>query len=204
MSANSTPPTCGPRFDDASTSDADRKDRPGPARCSATYGHSDDPGTETFYQRASATSRRLAGLVYEETVGYFSGHDGVTWHANIDLGEVPGRRRTQRLLRDPSALHWRANGDLRGACTCRPRRGRPGSWPGRASSKAKAQPSSGRSAAFSPRPTPAPDSWSRYPAPTWEGTAEAATAATPPARVAPVVSSNHCGGDAVPIAARDG
>jgi N-acetylmuramoyl-L-alanine amidase len=50
------------------------------------HGHSNRPGTETYYQRGSPDSRRLAGLVYEDTVAYFSRHVGVTWHANPNPG----------------------------------------------------------------------------------------------------------------------
>jgi N-acetylmuramoyl-L-alanine amidase len=50
-------------------------------------GHnSDRPGTETYYQRGSSESRRLAGLVYEETVASFGRHHGVTWHATGNPG----------------------------------------------------------------------------------------------------------------------
>lgn len=47
------------------------------------------PGTETYYQHASPESRRLAGLVYEETVGYFSRHDGIRWRATATPGAKP-------------------------------------------------------------------------------------------------------------------
>ena len=50
------------------------------------YGHSSEPGTETYYKRASPDSRRLAGLLYEETVAHFRGHRDVTWHANANPG----------------------------------------------------------------------------------------------------------------------
>ena len=43
------------------------------------------PGTETFYQIASADSKRLAGLVYEEVVKALSAYD-VAWVADTDAG----------------------------------------------------------------------------------------------------------------------
>lgn len=46
----------------------------------------DKPGTETFYQRASPASKRLAGLVYEEEVAAFAKHQGVGWWGNADAG----------------------------------------------------------------------------------------------------------------------
>jgi N-acetylmuramoyl-L-alanine amidase len=49
-------------------------------------GPSDKPGTETYYQHASLTSKRLAGLLYEEVFGAFAEHTGITWHANVDAG----------------------------------------------------------------------------------------------------------------------
>jgi N-acetylmuramoyl-L-alanine amidase len=51
--------------------------------------HSERPGTETYYQHASAEARRLAGLVYEETVGYFSRHQGIRWRATATPGAKP-------------------------------------------------------------------------------------------------------------------
>jgi len=47
------------------------------------------PGTETYYQHASADARRLAGLVYEETVGFFSRYPGVSWRATATPGAKP-------------------------------------------------------------------------------------------------------------------
>lgn len=44
------------------------------------------PGTETFYQVASANSKRLAGLVYEEVVRALSQYQGVGWVADTDAG----------------------------------------------------------------------------------------------------------------------
>jgi N-acetylmuramoyl-L-alanine amidase len=51
------------------------------------------PGTETYYQQASADSKRLAGLVYEEVVRALSPFD-VGWVADTDAGAKyrPGRR----------------------------------------------------------------------------------------------------------------
>lgn len=51
--------------------------------------HSLRPGTETYYQHASTDSRRLGGLVYEETVGFFNRHHGVRWHATAAPGAKP-------------------------------------------------------------------------------------------------------------------
>jgi N-acetylmuramoyl-L-alanine amidase len=47
------------------------------------------PGTEIYYQHASPEARRLAGLMYEETVQYFSGHDGIRWRATATPGAKP-------------------------------------------------------------------------------------------------------------------
>lgn len=49
-------------------------------------GPADKPGTETYYQHASLTSKRLAGLLYEEVFRVFAGRPGITWHANVDAG----------------------------------------------------------------------------------------------------------------------
>jgi N-acetylmuramoyl-L-alanine amidase len=46
----------------------------------------EQPGTETYYQKASPGSKRLAGLLYEEVFGAFAGHDGIRWHGNVDAG----------------------------------------------------------------------------------------------------------------------
>lgn len=46
----------------------------------------DKPGTETYYQKASPASKRLAGILYEELFGAFADHDGVSWHGNVDAG----------------------------------------------------------------------------------------------------------------------
>lgn len=43
------------------------------------------PGTETFYQYTSASSKRLAGLLYEETTGALSGYPA-DWVGNTDAG----------------------------------------------------------------------------------------------------------------------
>lgn len=45
----------------------------------------DGPGTETFYQYESPTSKRLAGLVYEETVATI-GRFSAAWMGNADAG----------------------------------------------------------------------------------------------------------------------
>ncbi len=47
------------------------------------------PGTEVFYQHASADSRRLAGLIYEEVVAALSQYQGVPWQADADAGVKP-------------------------------------------------------------------------------------------------------------------
>lgn len=46
----------------------------------------DKPGTETYYQRASPASKRLAGILYEELFRAFAGREGVQWHGNVDAG----------------------------------------------------------------------------------------------------------------------
>ncbi|MEW6474825.1 MAG: N-acetylmuramoyl-L-alanine amidase [Actinomycetota bacterium] len=51
--------------------------------------HSHRPGTETYYQHASPAARRLAGLVYEETVAFFSRHHGIRWRATATPGAKP-------------------------------------------------------------------------------------------------------------------
>jgi N-acetylmuramoyl-L-alanine amidase len=43
------------------------------------------PGSETYYQIASADSKRLAGLAYEELVAAFASYD-ITWVADRDAG----------------------------------------------------------------------------------------------------------------------
>lgn len=48
-------------------------------------GPRDTPGTEVFYQHASADSRRLAGLVYEEVFRALSQYQ-VAWQADRDAG----------------------------------------------------------------------------------------------------------------------
>jgi len=52
-------------------------------------GPRDGPGTEVFYQHASADSRRLAGLIYEEVVNALSQYQGVAWQADRDAGAKP-------------------------------------------------------------------------------------------------------------------
>jgi N-acetylmuramoyl-L-alanine amidase len=44
------------------------------------------PGTEVFYQHASAASRRLAGLVYEEERAYFGTLPNKEWYSDRDAG----------------------------------------------------------------------------------------------------------------------
>jgi N-acetylmuramoyl-L-alanine amidase len=45
------------------------------------------PGTEVFYQRADASSRRLAGLVWEDIVAALSVHE-VAWTGGDDAGAI--------------------------------------------------------------------------------------------------------------------
>jgi N-acetylmuramoyl-L-alanine amidase len=47
--------------------------------------HRATPGAETYYQIASADSKRLSGLVYEEVVAAFSAYD-IDWAADRDAG----------------------------------------------------------------------------------------------------------------------
>lgn len=47
------------------------------------------PGSETYYQHASADARRLAGLLYEETVAFFGRHHGIGWRATATPGAKP-------------------------------------------------------------------------------------------------------------------
>lgn len=49
-------------------------------------GHSEQPGTETFYQANSSDSRRLGGLIYEEVLSGFSQWPETSWHGNVDAG----------------------------------------------------------------------------------------------------------------------
>lgn len=44
------------------------------------------PGTEVFYQHASADSRRLGGLIYEEVVAALSQYKDIAWQADSDAG----------------------------------------------------------------------------------------------------------------------
>lgn len=46
----------------------------------------DKPGTEMYYQHASPSSKRLAGILYEELFGFFAGYEGISWHGNVDAG----------------------------------------------------------------------------------------------------------------------
>jgi N-acetylmuramoyl-L-alanine amidase len=43
------------------------------------------PGTETFYQHTSASSKRLSGLLYEETTAALAGYPA-DWVGNTDAG----------------------------------------------------------------------------------------------------------------------
>jgi N-acetylmuramoyl-L-alanine amidase len=43
------------------------------------------PGSETYFQIASAESKRLAGLLYEELIAAFSAYE-ITWAADLDAG----------------------------------------------------------------------------------------------------------------------
>ena len=52
-------------------------------------GPRDSPGTEVFFQHASADSRRLAGLIYEEVVKALSQYSNVAWQADTDAGVKP-------------------------------------------------------------------------------------------------------------------
>jgi N-acetylmuramoyl-L-alanine amidase len=52
-------------------------------------GPRDGPGTEVFFQHASADSRRLAGLIYEEVVAALRQYQGVEWQADRDAGVKP-------------------------------------------------------------------------------------------------------------------
>jgi N-acetylmuramoyl-L-alanine amidase len=52
-------------------------------------GPRDGPGSEVFFQHASADSRRLAGLIYEEVVKALSQYPGVAWQADSDAGAKP-------------------------------------------------------------------------------------------------------------------
>lgn len=49
-------------------------------------GPRESPGTEVFYQHASADSRRLAGLIYEEVFKALSQYTGIAWQADRDAG----------------------------------------------------------------------------------------------------------------------
>lgn len=48
-------------------------------------GPNDGPGSETYYQRADAASKRAAGLVWEELARAFAGYD-IAWVADTDHG----------------------------------------------------------------------------------------------------------------------
>lgn len=49
-------------------------------------GPRDGPGSEVYYQHASAGSRRLAGLIYEEVISALSQYPGIPWQADRDAG----------------------------------------------------------------------------------------------------------------------
>ena len=52
-------------------------------------GHDEEratPGTEVFFQVDSPSSKRLAGILYEELFTYFSSFEGVRWYADRDAG----------------------------------------------------------------------------------------------------------------------
>jgi len=69
-------------------------------------GPHDGPGSETFYQRASADSKRLAGLVQEEVFAALSRYD-VAWVGDTDAGAKyrPGARGDYYgMLRLPAAV----------------------------------------------------------------------------------------------------
>jgi N-acetylmuramoyl-L-alanine amidase len=52
----------------------------------------DRPGTEMYHQVADGDSRRLAGLLQEELVAFFSQFQGIAWHGNVDAGAKPRPR----------------------------------------------------------------------------------------------------------------
>ncbi|MBA3302386.1 MAG: N-acetylmuramoyl-L-alanine amidase, partial [Acidimicrobiia bacterium] len=56
-------------------------------------GPSDRPGTETYHQISSPTSKRLAGLLHEELLAAFAPFDGVSWQADADAGAKYRRNR---------------------------------------------------------------------------------------------------------------
>jgi N-acetylmuramoyl-L-alanine amidase len=49
-------------------------------------GQSSKPGTETYYQFRSPSSKRLAGLLYEEELATFRRYPGIQWWGNVDAG----------------------------------------------------------------------------------------------------------------------
>lgn len=51
-------------------------------------GPADEPGTEAYFQASSPDSRRLAGLLHEETSATLSTHE-VAWVADTDAGAKP-------------------------------------------------------------------------------------------------------------------
>ncbi len=74
----------------------------------ASDGPRDGPGTEVFYQHASADSRRLGGLIYEEVVAALKQFQGVAWQADTDAG-VKTRLNTSgndyyAMLRQPAPV----------------------------------------------------------------------------------------------------
>ncbi|HEV3498659.1 MAG TPA: N-acetylmuramoyl-L-alanine amidase, partial [Actinomycetes bacterium] len=71
-------------------------------------GPRDGPGAETYYQMASADSKRLAGLIYEEVVRAFSQYR-VAWVADRDAGAKYRPSRTPgndyyAMLRQPGKV----------------------------------------------------------------------------------------------------
>jgi N-acetylmuramoyl-L-alanine amidase len=49
-------------------------------------GRATKPGTETYYQFRSSSSKRLAGLLYEEVLATFQRYPGIEWWGNVDAG----------------------------------------------------------------------------------------------------------------------
>jgi N-acetylmuramoyl-L-alanine amidase len=66
------------------------------------------PGTEVFFQHASADSKRLAGLIYEEVVAALSQYQGVAWQADSDAGVKPRLNSSggdyYAMLREPAPV----------------------------------------------------------------------------------------------------
>src|SRR5438445_586085 len=64
----------------------DRPPRRGDVDDHVDDGPAAKPGTETYYQHASTSSKRLAGLLYEDVERTFAGRPGIAWFANVDAG----------------------------------------------------------------------------------------------------------------------